>query len=75
MAHSLLEQLLENLEEAVLVCDAEGHVLQANRSAQRLLFQSLDWMRSRPLDTWLRGRNGLLWPQLGETEEKEISFT
>jgi two-component system, cell cycle sensor histidine kinase and response regulator CckA len=75
MAHSLLEQLLENLEEAVLVCDAEGHVLQANRAAQRLLFQSLDWMRSRPLDTWLRGRNGLLWPQPGETEEKKICFS
>lgn len=74
MAHSLLEQMLENLEEAVLVCDADGHVLQANRAAQRLLFQSVDWMQSRPLDTWLRGRNGLLWPQVGDTEEKEICF-
>jgi CheY-like chemotaxis protein len=75
MAHSLLEKMLANLEEAVLVCDADGHVLQANRAAQRLLFQSMDWMRSRPLDTWLRGRNGLLWPQPGDTEEKEICFT
>jgi CheY-like chemotaxis protein/signal transduction histidine kinase len=74
MAKSLLEQMIQNLEEGVLVCDEDGYVLHANRAAQRLLFQSLDWMQSRPLDTWLRGRDGALWPQPGENDEKEVGF-
>jgi CheY-like chemotaxis protein len=75
MAKSLLEQMVQNLEEGVLVCDEDGYVLHANRAAQRLLVQSLDWMQSRPLDTWLRGRNGTIWPKPGDNDEKEVGFT
>ena len=74
MAHSLLETLLSHLDEAVLVCDGEGHVLHANRASQSLLTQHLDWMQARPLDSWLRDRDGRLWPESAAAEEKEVLF-
>ena len=74
MAPSLLEQLLMNLDEAVLVCDGDGYVLHANRSARTLLTKSLDWMHSKPIDSWLRSRNSLIWPENGESHDIDLSF-
>ena len=74
MANSLLEKLTSHLEEGVLVCDGDGYVLYANRAAQALLTQTLDWMSARPLDTWLRGRDGLLWPIDGKKIQREVNY-
>lgn len=74
MAHSFFEQLCEHLHEGVLICDSEGQVLYANRVAQARFSQNLDWLCSRPLDTWLRGRDGSLWPPSAEAVEREARF-
>ena len=74
MAHSFFEQLCEHLNEGVLICDSEGQVLHANRIAQLRLSRNLDWLCSRPLDTWLRGRDGRLWPETRKTTEREVRF-
>jgi two-component system cell cycle sensor histidine kinase/response regulator CckA len=74
MANSLLEKLTSHLEEGVLVCDDNGYVLYANRAAQALLTQTLDWMTTRSLDTWLRGRDGQLWPLDGKQTRRELNY-
>ncbi|MEC7239854.1 MAG: response regulator [Myxococcota bacterium] len=74
MAHSFFEQLCEHLNEGVLICDSEGQVLHANRVAQARFSKNLDWLSSRPLDTWLRGRDGSLWPSSRESVEREARF-
>lgn len=74
MAHSFFDQLCENLTEGVLICDGDGQVLHANRVAQASLTQNLDWLTSRPLDTWLRGRDGRLWPESRASLEREAFF-
>ncbi len=69
-----LTALLDGFAEPLLLCDEDGLVLAANTPAQRLFRMTIPEMGRAPADTWLRDGQGLLWPRLGETATRNLSF-
>lgn len=60
------EGLLDSLGGLVLVCDEDGLVVWVNDGAREFLGDDFDELCEHPLDTWLRGPDGFLWPAIGE---------
>ena len=60
------EGLVDKLGGLVLVCDEDGLVVWVNDDAREFLGEDFHEICEHPLDTWLRGPDGFLWPALGE---------
>ncbi|MCK6515648.1 response regulator [Myxococcota bacterium] len=67
-----LERLLDQLDEPVFGCDEDGIVVYANRAAATLLGEVEEGQDENPADTWLQGDDGLLFPQVGESVERDV---
>ena len=66
----LLETIFQSIQEGVLVVDADGCLMYANRSAENLFNFSLDIARGRPVAGYLRGID---WDRILKFDEAEWS--
>ena len=64
----LLETIFHALREGILVLDAEGRIVYANRGACRLLGMDETAAIGQPMSRWLRE---IEWPNLLRLDEKE----
>ena len=66
------EALVDNLGGLVVVCDEDGLVIWVNDAARDFLGPDFEDLVEHPLDTWLRGTDGFLWPALGEESKERV---
>ena len=66
--------IVEGTPDMVLVCDEDGLIVYANRAAQLWLKRDYEELVDHPVDTWLRGRDGLLWPSDGGPDDRVLFY-
>ena len=68
------KDIVEGTTDMVLVCDEDGLIVYANPAAKTWLRRDHDEVLNHPVDTWLRGRDGLLWPKDGGPQERVLFY-
>lgn len=68
------KDIVETTHDMVLVCDEDGLIVYANRAAQTWLKRDFHELQDHPVDTWLRGTDGLLWPSDGGPEDNLLFY-
>lgn len=66
------EALVDQIGGMVLVTDEDGLILWVNDGAREFLGDDFDELCEHPLDTWLRGTDGFLWPELGSSSDDRV---
>ncbi|HJW83749.1 MAG TPA: PAS domain S-box protein, partial [Anaerolineae bacterium] len=54
--------MLDTVQDAMLVCDSDGKIVQANLAAERLLAHSMPELIGKPVRRWLAAASGELPP-------------
>ena len=68
------KDIVESTSDMVLVCDEDGLIVYANGAAKDWLRQDYEELLDHPVDTWLRGRDGLLWPSDGVAQDRVLFY-
>ena len=66
------EALVDQIGGMVLVTDEDGLIVWVNDDAKDFLGDDFDELCEHPIDTWLRGTDGFLWPELGSHSEQQV---